>query len=338
MRLSFFLKKALLNIKHITCVLCIIAMASCSKKSDSTPTPPPPPPLPVAIIKSDTMLFGNGVDLQPSYYNGGNVDLGFPLMKQNSKIKSLRIEIEPDQVANAVRWINEATANGYNIICTYHKYTVLGSDNASDLQDAANWWKANYSTLNASGNFIINLMNEWGSHNLTPAAYATAYNSAIATVRTVYKGKIVIDIPGYGQETYVAVNAVKGRGTGGIKISDTSIVLSAHIYPGAYVQQRTDTLGNNKGGGVMVASDLDYIVNSGRTGIIGEFGNGTTGSADWSGIVDYAKTKSMTVLAWSWAGDGGTMNMITPQFQPYVQGQSYPYATSTYFSTVYAKL
>jgi hypothetical protein len=80
------------------------------------------------------------------------------------------------------------------------------------------------------------------------------------------------------------------------------------------------------------------MINSGRTCIIGEFGNGTTGTSDWSAIVDYAKSKSMTVLAWSWAGDGGTMNMITPQFQPYIVNQRYPYTTSTYFPVAYAKL
>ena len=40
-------------------------------------------------------------------------------------------------------------------------------------------------------------MNEWGSHSLPADAYARAYNSAIATVRTVYGGPIIIDCSGY---------------------------------------------------------------------------------------------------------------------------------------------
>ncbi|MEO8821072.1 MAG: cellulase family glycosylhydrolase [Ginsengibacter sp.] len=284
------------------------------------------------------MLIGNGVDLQPSYYSGGNVDLGFALMKQQEKIKSVRIEIEPDQVTNATRWIKEAVDSGYKVICTYHKYKVLGSDNLSDLLDGANWWKDNYATLAKSGNFMINMMNEWGSHNLTALNYATDYNQAIAIVRTVYNGTIIIDASGYGQETYVAANAVKGIGTGNVKILDTNIVLSAHIYPGGYVQQRTDDKGNNIGSGTFVASDLDYMINSNRTCIIGEFGNGGTGSSDWSGIVDHAKAKSMSVLGWCWDGDGGSMNMISPQFQPYNSTANYPYTTSSYFPIIYAKL
>ena len=59
-----------------------------------TTTPPPTPPPTVAAFNTDTLL-GDGVDLQPSYYNGGNVTFGFSLMQQYANIKSVRIEIEP---------------------------------------------------------------------------------------------------------------------------------------------------------------------------------------------------------------------------------------------------
>lgn len=148
-----------------------------------------------------TSSLGNGVNLQPSYYNGGNPNFAFSLMKQQTKIKTVRIEIEPDKVTQAKSWISQARSNGYAVIATYHKSAVLGSDKTSDLTDGANWWKTNYATLHASGSFTINLMNEWGSHNLTANAYASAYNTAISIVRQVYSGAIIIDIPGYGQET-----------------------------------------------------------------------------------------------------------------------------------------
>lgn len=78
-------------------------------------------------------LIGNGVNLQPSYYNNGNCDLGWTLMKQNTKIQTVRIEVEPGQVVNAKRWISEAKSNGYKVIITYHKSSVLGSDSTSEL-------------------------------------------------------------------------------------------------------------------------------------------------------------------------------------------------------------
>jgi hypothetical protein len=282
---------------------------------------------PVITSEAAVSVFGNGVNLQPSYYNSGNCDLGWTLMKQNTKIKTVRIEIEPNQVLNAKRWISEAKSNGYTVIATYHKATVLGTDNTAELQAAANWWKTNYTTL--GGGFIINLMNEWGSHNITPAAFASAYNTAIATVRQVYSGNIIIDIPGWGQETATAACAVKGCSTGQAKITDVNIILSAHVYPGAWNQGK---------GRYMNTSDIDDLASSGRTCILGEFGNSGGSGADWSGIVDYARGKGWAVLGWAWAGDGGSMNMITPQFQPYVSGQPKTYSKSGYFNIVYNKL
>ncbi|WP_299291402.1 cellulase family glycosylhydrolase [uncultured Mucilaginibacter sp.] len=322
-----------------TFTLFSLLLMCCFKKQAEVTAQPTTTTTTTALVT----LAGNGVNLQPSYYNGGNVDLGFPLMKQQTNIKTIRIEIEPTQVTNAIRWIKEASGNGYTIICTYHKATVLGSDNLSDLLDGANWWKTNYAALSASGKFYINLINEWGSHNLSATNYASYYNQAITIVRTVYNGTIIVDIPGYGQETYVATNAVLGIGTGGIKITDANIALSAHIYPGNYVGQHTNSSGSFSSGGNMVSADLDYLATSGRTCLVGEFGNGTNGTTDWSGLVDYAKSKSWTILGWSWAGDGGdgihpAMNMIAPNFQPYTAGTNYPYTLSSYFNIVYNKL
>jgi mannan endo-1,4-beta-mannosidase len=287
---------------------------------------PPPPAVPgKAAFNTDTLL-GNGVDLQPSYYNGGNVTFGFSLMQQNPKIKSVRIEIEPSvPVSLAASWIQQARSSGYKVIATYHKSTVLGSDNTGDLNDAANWWKANYGILAAAGSFTINLMNEWGSHNLTSSAYASAYNNAIAIVRQVYSGPIILDCPGYGQETTIAANAAMGaNGTG---LTDTNLILSAHIYPNGYNQALNHTFQQ---------SDLDVLASAGRPCLIGEFGNSPAGSVDWSGMVTYAKSKNWAVLGWSWNGDGGTMNMVSPAWDSVANAGSY--SESSYFTIIYTLL
>jgi mannan endo-1,4-beta-mannosidase len=167
-------------------------------------------------------------------------------------------------------------------------------------------------------------MNEWGSHNISAASYASAYNSAISIVRSVYSGTIIIDIPGWGQETYTAYQAIKTAST---KITDTNIVLSCHLYPGDWNQGRNHWLQK---------SDLDDLSNTGRGCIIGEFGNGTSGSSDWSGCVDYAKSKGWTVLGWCWNGDGGSMNMVTPSWASNPSATSF--SLSSYFSVVNNKL
>jgi LysM repeat protein len=185
-------------------------------------------------------------------------------MRGFTKIKTVRIEIEPDRAVQARGWIQEACGHGFNVIATYHKYSApLGTDNRAELAAAASWWTSNYAgllstpvmytvkaddTLSSlaarfygdparysvifranssltdpgvirvgqtliiparSRSFTVNLMNEWGSHSLTAREFAEAYNSAISAVRGVYTGPLIIDVPGYGQETAVAASAVK---------------------------------------------------------------------------------------------------------------------------------
>jgi len=63
--------------------------------------------------------FGDGVNLQPSYFCDGDQDLGWDLMNDYPDIETVRIEIEPfsfgevaTTVEDAKRWIDEAGANG----------------------------------------------------------------------------------------------------------------------------------------------------------------------------------------------------------------------------------
>ncbi len=266
--------------------------------------------------------FNDGVDLQPSYYNGGNPNFAWSLMKQQSKIKTLRIEIDPStgiSVSQAAGWISQARSNGYtSIICTFHEFG--GSSNASDLVTAANWWKANYKAL--GGNFTINLCNEWGAGTMTSNAFAAAYNQAIPIVRQVYSGPIVIDCAGYGHNTIVTHDAVTGAN--GTKINDGNIVLSNHIYPNGY---------NNSLNRAAQSSDLDYMSSTGKPCIIGEFGNTPSGSCNWQAMVNYAKSKGWAVLAWSWNGDGLGMNMVSPAWSS--NGSATSFTLSSYYNAVY---
>lgn len=333
------------------------------------------------------MTFGNGVNLQPSYYNNGDVDFAWSLMSRQTRIRTVRIEIEPNKALQARGWIQQACGNGYEVIATYHKVTVLGQDTRSELMDAADWWRANYmslltanatciakrgDTLSAiaaryygdprrdsaisranrgltdatlrpgqsltipaeSRSFTINIMNEWGSHNLVARQYAECYNGAISTVRGVYSGPLIIDVPGYAQETAVAASAVKGFNTGGVRINETDIILSVHIYRQAFVQQKTGS--SSQRSGPMDNADLDDLASAGRPCIVGEFGTGPPGAANWSGLVDHAKSLDWPVLGWSWNGDGGTMNMVSPSWSATPNPPSF--SLTSYASTIYGKL
>jgi len=279
-------------------------------------------------------VIGNGVNLQPSYYNNGQVDFAWPLMQSKDKIKTVRLEIEPDRVLQAVDWIRQASKAGYTIIATYHKAKILGSDDPAQVEQAATWWQQNYGQLIGglqrdrkgvidSSRLLINLINEWGSHNMTPESYAATYNAAIATIRTFYNNYIIIDIPGWGQETYTAYQACK---TSHPRITDPKIVLSADIYRSGYNQGRGHTL---------QPKDLEDMQNTGYPCIIGEFGTGQ-GPCQWDSCVAYAKKLGWPLIAWCWNGDGGTMNMVTPAWKQAASAGSY--AFTAYFDSVYQQL
>jgi hypothetical protein len=265
-------------------------------------------------------VLPNGVNLQPSYYNSGNVNFAWPLMQTYPAIKTVRIEIEPDSVTPATTWIAEAQNNGYHVIATYHKSTVLGTNDPQELMLAAQWWQDNYQIL--GGNFIINLMNEWGAHNLSPSDYANAYNPAIDQVRTVYAGDIIIDLPGWGQDAGVAADAIP-------LITDPNIALSAHIYKDSW--NGTDTFSRQ---------DIRRILKTGKPCIVGEFGpienTPGTGYCNWAYCVKFAKSKGMTVIGWCWNGDGNDHNMVTPNWveDPLPADP----LTSAYFNEIYGKL
>ena len=281
---------------------------------------------------ADPASFGNGVNLQPSYFCDGDQALGWDLMNDHPDIETVRIEIEPfsfDEVATTVedakRWIDEAAANGKNVIATYHHYPDNGSAEASALQDAADFWVEHYETLAADTDFTVNLMNEWGNHDVTAEEYASAYNDAISTVRsgTSYDGPIVCDAPGWGQGTYRLADAVES-------IDHDDLILSAHVYPSAW----NATTGQN-----LVPEDLDVLDETGYPCMIGEFGNyaDSTG-ADWSAIIDYAKALGWPVIGWAWNGDGSDdpMNMANPYWGDDCGAESY--TASEYFDVVYDKL
>jgi len=244
-------------------------------------------------------------------------------MNNYSSIKTLRIELDPNTsstIDDFVRWIDEANDNGYDVIATYHNAQELGSNDPNRLLAAANWWVENWDTLSSSGSFTVNLMNEWGDHTITSEDYASAYNAAIDTVRLVYSGPIICDIPGWGQETHTAADASPD-------ITDDDIIFSVHIYTNGW---------NGKAGHNLCEADLDYLEDAGRPCMVGEFGNGGGGSVDWSALVDHARGKGWSVIGWSWNGDGGGMNMIDPYWGDNCSATSY--TKSSYFDIIYDKL
>ncbi len=248
----------------------------------------------------------NGVNIQASYYNRGNVNLGWELMEDYPEIEALRIEIEPYRASRAIQWIREAHKENYQVIATYHNSDQLGSDRAEDLLEAARWWRNNYQSFISKGPIIINIMNEWGSHDITPEAYATTYNEAIAIIREVYDGLLIVDVPGFGQAAQIAADAYP-------LFKDQQIIFSVHLYSNAFNQEENRWMNEQ---------DLAVLTNVGARGMVGEFCDGGRGGADWCSMIDYCNNNGWPIFGWAWNGDGGNMNMIEPHWR------DQPFATS----------
>lgn len=272
-----------------------------------------------------TLDWEDGVNVQAGFFNPtdkGNIPIGWALMRKFDRIKTVRIEIAPDEgvrMETMQSWIREANENGYKVIATYHRYRDNGSADENAVQNAALWWKANYAELSKAGPFTINMINEWGSHGQTPESFANTYNKAIALVREFYNGPIVVDIPGWGQETVTAAKASP-------LIKDRNIVYSIHIYSSAFIEQGPSRW--------MQPQDLVEFSKVDRPVLIGEFGGTREGGADWQALVEQAKALGWTVLAWAWNGDGEGMNMVLPSWND--QYNPPAYYPSTYFGAAYA--
>lgn len=315
-----------MNLNRIIFIFLVTIISLCSgcSKTDSTGPTTSTTTTSGGIINPVTPgLEGCGVNIQPSYFCNGNMDLGWDLMDNYNDIKTLRIELDPGEGSNMddfVRWLKEANDNGYDVIATYHNYQDLGSTDPNTLMTAADWWVENWDTLTSAGSFTVNLMNEWGDHSITSQEFADAYNEAIDTVRKVYYGPIICDIPGWGQETHTAADASPN-------IEDDNIIFSVHIYTNGW---------NGKEGHYLCKADLDYLENAERPCMVGEFGSGGGGPVDWSALVDHARSKGWSVIGWSWNGDGSGMNMIDPYWGNDCSATSY--TKSAYFDTIYDKL
>lgn len=272
-----------------------------------------------------TITLGNGVNLQPSYYNNGDVNFAWDLMAEYPNIKSVRIEIEPNMAHQAAGWIAQAKSHGKQVIATYHNKNIIGKNNPDNLVDAAIWWRDNYSSL--GGGFIINLANEWSDHNIDVNTYASAYNTAIATMRHFYSGYIIIDVPGWGQDISKAYQAVK---PGAPLIKDKNIVLSVHIYKASW---------NSGTGKFLAPADLDLLAKTGLPCIVGEFGveGKPTETCDWSACVDHAKALHWSVIGWCWNGDGQGYNMVSPDWSEDPTATTHT-VDHTLFDTIYGKL
>lgn len=178
------------------------------------------------------------------------------------------------------------------LVAIFNTHDETGSDNYSDLENAAKFWIEYKDVLNAHRKTVlVNISNEWyGTWNSQP--WAEGYKKVIPMLRNAgIKNTLIVDCAGWGQYP-------KSLFDYGRQVAQTdnlnNIVFSIHMYEEA---------GKNES---VVRSNIDNGLKLGVPLIIGEFAYKHKGqNVAWQTILDYTAEKNVGYLVWSWTGNGG---------------------------------
>lgn len=177
------------------------------------------------------------------------------------------------------------------LIAIFNTHDETGSDNASDLYRAVDYWIEMKDILNAhTSTVLVNISNEWcGSWDTT--LWASAYKEAIARLRKAgLKNTLVVDAAGWGQFPKCVQSAgweVAAADT------DHNLIFSVHIY---------DDAGKND---YTAQQSIDYVLSAGVPAIVGEFAyRHHYNDVAYQKVLDYCAAKNVGYLVWSWTGNG----------------------------------
>ena len=207
-----------------------------------------------------------------------------------------------DPMSTIQGMISKAEALKMILILEVHDYT--GSDNSSDLQSAASYWvEMKDALVGHEHSVIINIANEWKGTWNQHAAYASAYATALTTIRNAgLKHCLMVDAAGWGQETNSLINKAS---TILNSDPDKNVIFSLHMYDEA-----------GKPG--YVTTNINNVLNQGVALCIGEFAWAHNGNdVDEATIISHCKTQGVGWLAWSWWGNGsglGYIDLVTNQY------------------------
>lgn len=177
-------------------------------------------------------------------------------------------------------------------------HDVTGNNDASRLNDCANWWvkpdvKALFNKYRKEA--ILNIANEWMSMS-NDAAYKSAYINAIAIIRNAgIKNTILVDAGGYGQGYSTVLNT-------GLEILAAdplkNTIFAVHMYGQYSTAQK-------------VQSAIRSINDKKIPLIIGEFGwKHSDGDVAEEAILSECKDLKIGFLAWSWKGNSGGVEYL----------------------------
>lgn len=179
------------------------------------------------------------------------------------------------------------------LVVVFNTHDATGSDNYSDLEEAAKFWIPFTDILNEhTHTTIVNIANEWMGAMYRANEWAEGYKKAIAIVRDAgIRNTLMIDAAGWGQWPESIFEKA-----GEVAAADRlhNIVFSMHFYDVAAKDAYT------------VRQNIDRAIQTGFPVVIGEFACSHGGKyVDWQTILDYSASKKMGWLVWSWTGNSG---------------------------------
>lgn len=204
---------------------------------------------------------------------------------------------------NTLKWLISLCEEN-KLVGVFSPHNQTGSNSTSDLLNAANYWAGMADVMNAHrGTVLLNITNEWMSEE-NAEKWADSYVQAIKIIRDAgIKNTIVVDVAGYGQGASVLA-ADEGSHARRVIAADTenNIMFSIHMY---HCSAQNPTIARR---------NMDYALDLNVPLLIGEIAyehklgkeawpNG--GAVAWHAVLDYAREKNVSWLAWSWGGNGG---------------------------------
>ncbi|MBQ8177394.1 MAG: cellulase family glycosylhydrolase [Oscillospiraceae bacterium] len=180
------------------------------------------------------------------------------------------------------------------LVCVLEVHDATGSDSASDLYKAADYWVEMKDILIGNEAYVIlNIANEWyGSWD--GSAWADGNKNAIKSVRNAgIKNMIMIDSAGWGQYP----DSIKDFGKSVFNADSLgNTVFSIHMYEYA------------GGNASTVRTNIDNALGIGVPVVIGEFAaEHTGGDVDEATIMSYCTSKNVGYLGWSWKGNNSDL-------------------------------
>lgn len=184
------------------------------------------------------------------------------------------------------------------LIAVFEVHDVTGKDDAQALYNAANYFAKDLATAlkGHEDTVIINIANEWqGTANDT--AWQAAYIEAVKIIRDAgLKHCIMCDAGGWGQSASTVIN-------GGAAVLEAdpehNTMFSVHMY------------GYAGGSKTMIKTIMDSMITRELCLVIGEFGyKHSDGDVDEAYIMEYAQTKDIGWLSWSWYGNGSPVEYL----------------------------